>query len=101
MTDRINRDLAQGRLHMVLGSEDGMQGGYEKMGGEKLGGKDNMQCFKELCCKETWRNGTAAGGTWSRGFVRMGGMRAHPCDGEMASLPLLATCLAPCCISAL
>ena len=36
MTDRINHDLDQGRLHAALGSEDWMQGGYEKMGGEKL-----------------------------------------------------------------
>ena len=101
MTDRINHDLGHGRLHAVLGSEDWMQGGYEKTGGEKLEKKNNnnMQCFKELCCKETWRNRTAAGRMWSRAFVRMGDIESTSSWWQWWWVCTCFSCLTPCCIS--
>ena len=61
MTDRINRDLAQGRLHAVLGSEDGMRGGYEKMRGEKLGEKITCNASRSSAAKKPGEMGQQLG----------------------------------------
>lgn len=60
---------------------------------------NNMQCFKELCCKETWRNRTAAGRMWSRAFVRMGDIERTSSWWQWWWVCTCFSCLTPCCIS--